>query len=171
MKIYKISNIYGHDDPYRYRGQIDWQTYKPKHKKLSINKLVKRKGHAFMSAGYEPTHPYIDEELFWPEGFYALEDLLTTGGNRVDCGLIDGGVAMFRVIPAAPPYDKPYPVYAEIAAQLPSDHHYFTKFADADFRLVTETFVERVAQKELKGFRFVLRWDGEHSYPIMPWSK
>lgn len=171
MKLYKIAHIYEHNEAHRYYGQINWQTYRTEHKALPINPLKKRKGHAFVSADYAPQNPYTEEDLFWPEGFYALEDLLTTGGNRVECGLIDEGIAMFRVTPAAPQYHQAYPCYAEIAAQLPNDHHYFTKFADVDFRLVTESFVQRVEDQQLKGFRFALRWDGERSYPLIPWSK
>lgn len=63
--------------------------------------------------------------------------------------------------PAIVTYNCEYPTYEEIAEQLPSHIHYFQKYPDVDFPLVTETFVNCVKQNKIKGLRFPPKYDGK----------
>lgn len=63
--------------------------------------------------------------------------------------------------PAIVTYNCEYPTYEEIAEQLPPHIHYFQKYPDVDFPLVTETFVHCVKQNKIKGLRFPPKFDGK----------
>jgi hypothetical protein len=107
--------------------------------------------------------------VFYPQAFYPLADLLISGGNQSKTVLnVQGEPNLFRIYPTHVDCGEPYPTYASIAQHRPADLHFFKKFADADFYLVTQTFVDRVKATGVRGLSFVLRWDGERSYPLLP---
>ena len=115
--------------------------------------------------------------VFYPQSFERLSDLLSSGGNRVVCSYDAKNeffkderknAPLFCVLPTHVDCGEPYPTYASIAQHRPADLHFFKKFADADFYLVTQTFVDRVKATGVRGLSFVLRWDGERSYPLLP---
>ncbi|MBT9544410.1 MAG: hypothetical protein IV090_03395 [Candidatus Sericytochromatia bacterium] len=112
--------------------------------------------------------PVVYPILFYPQAFYPLADLLIAG-NNAKCVLNKQGIPeLFRIYPTHVDCGEPYPTYASIAQHRPADLHFFKKFADADFYLVTQTFVDRVKATGVRGLSFVLRWDGERSYPLLP---
>src|SRR3990167_1856749 len=91
--------------------------------------------------------------VFYPQSFYKLADILMSGGNQIYSAtdvynneFKDNRKQsmLFRVRPNYVDCGEPYPTYASIAQHRPADLHFFKKFADADFYLVTETFVDRV---------------------------
>ena len=63
--------------------------------------------------------------------------------------------------PAVVQYSVPYPDYAQIAKELPSHIHYFQKFPDVDFPLVTQAFVDCVKENKIRGLNFPPKFDGK----------
>lgn len=111
---------------------------------------------------------YSETPVFKYTAMEALQDLLLYPGNEIFTFLYEGWPCFYQIRPVAPPYAQAYPCYAEIAAQRPADLHFFRKFDDADFFLVSEHFVQEVARLKLKGFTCMLRWDGTNVYPKVP---
>lgn len=104
--------------------------------------------------------------LFSPRTLVLLKDIFLRD-EHVIYELVEpeDKIHLYYVYPPAPTYSEPYPTYATIAAELPPDVHFFRKFADANYLLVTETFKQRWKEAGLKGATFLLKWDGKHAYP------
>ena len=109
--------------------------------------------------------PELYYEYFMPSAFEAVKDLLAYPSHEIYTLMLEEWPVAYLVRPAAAPTVSENPTYAEISAHLPEGLHYFRKFEETEFKLVTETFVERCQQLKLKGIKFHLRWDGQKSYP------
>ncbi len=167
MNLYFIEHNFGFEHDYNYVNSIDWIPYTHEAKSLPVKKLKGQKGHAFNSSYFHKNKHFYVESLFWPDGFYELEDLLLSGGNNAECGLFENNIVMFRVNPVSPSFSKPFPNYREISTQKPGDLYYFTKYKETNFRLVDQVFFNRIQENGLKGLQCVLRWDGNVSYPTL----
>lgn len=98
----------------------------------------------------------------------TLPDILVQDSHIIHTITYDGVPRFFHVCPSYPDCGEPFPTYASIAKHLPEDMHYFRKFRNADYYLVTETFKQRWKAAKLKGPTFLLRYDGTCSYPKVP---
>ncbi|PIQ28219.1 hypothetical protein COW36_04725 [bacterium (Candidatus Blackallbacteria) CG17_big_fil_post_rev_8_21_14_2_50_48_46] len=110
-----------------------------------------------------PQEKVRSENFFSARAFHVLQDLLPLNYHEIFT-LFDPKTDTFmgyHVGAARINYSKEYPTYSEIISELPAEVHFFHKFPDVSFPLVTETFVKRVHEKNLEGVRFILKWDGQ----------
>jgi hypothetical protein len=96
--------------------------------------------------------------------FEILGDYLTYPGNTLQTITMGGWPMCYYITPVAAPVSDS-PTYAEIAAKRPENLHYFRKFEDTGFQIVTEEFLACCKQHKITGLKAFLRWDGKKSYP------
>lgn len=97
-----------------------------------------------------------------------LYDLLNYPGNIIQTLFLNDEPAFFHVYPVAPDCGEPYPTYASLSAYAEEHNlHYFRKFADSNYVIVTETLRQRFRQAKLKGASFLLKFDGKRSWPAI----
>ncbi|MBT9544403.1 MAG: hypothetical protein IV090_03360 [Candidatus Sericytochromatia bacterium] len=157
--------------------QVDWNRLEHQDFNLSSYQIHSEKFYIFN--GLFVGHPSHEKHIlvFYPQAFQILSDLLISNKNSIfyakdvknnEFKDERKNAPLFCVLPTHVDCGEPYPTYASIAQHRPADLHFFKKFADADFYLVTQTFVDRVKATGVRGLSFVLRWDGERSYPLLP---
>jgi hypothetical protein len=106
--------------------------------------------------------------VFSRRGMTELYDLLNYPGNIIQTLFLNDEPAFFHVYPVAPDCGEPYPTYASLSAYAEEHNlHYFRKFADSNYVIVTETLRQRFRQAKLKGASFLLKFDGKRSWPAI----
>lgn len=103
--------------------------------------------------------------VFSTKAFYTLHDLVVLPENSIQMLCIEGIPLYMYVFPASPTYCEPFPLYRTISEILPPNMHYFCKFSNSPYLLVTEKFKQRWKEQKLKGASFLLKWDGKQAYP------
>jgi hypothetical protein len=104
--------------------------------------------------------------VFSRRAMQEFHDLLDYPGNLIQTIALNGEPAFFYVYPIAPDCGEPYPTYATLSAYAEQHNlHFFRKFVDSQYVLVTETFRQRFKQAKFKGASFLLKFDGKRSWP------
>lgn len=93
----------------------------------------------------------------------ALKPVLDIEANRIMSIWTEDEKTLvgYHFQPAVVQYSVPYPHYAQIAEELPSHIHYFQKFPDVNFPLVTQSFVDCVKENNIRGLNFPPKFDGK----------
>jgi hypothetical protein len=169
MKLYQVTHIIV-PSPIWLVGATLHTGYKPipTGERPSHISLKNKNDIVFIENSHQIKTTYDWPELFYmsfkPHAFTAMQDLLLHPNHEVYTFVKEDYPIAYAIRPASAPTPSSAS-YAEIAHSLPSDLHFFRKFEGTEFKLVTETFVERFQQLKFKGLKFHLRWDGEKSYP------
>lgn len=103
--------------------------------------------------------------LFSFKAFYILRDMFSLSENQIKVLSINEFPFYFYVFPSFVKCDEPFPVYKKISQNLPENLHFFRKFENANYLIVTESFRLRWKESKLTGATFLLKWDGKHAYP------
>lgn len=168
MKIYQpIWTAFDHRLPNNFNKQNDYIPFRTETPPKDIVNWLKHQSDAQLleiPSSQKNNWPDFQFHVFTPKSFELLKDILFFPEHEIYTFTQGQWPLAYLIRPAAAPVGN-IPTYAEIAASLPNGLHYFRKSQNTEFKLVTETFVERFQQHKLKGLKFHLRWDGEKSYP------
>lgn len=103
--------------------------------------------------------------VFSAYAFHMMKDLLIQPSNQIKAYLVNDTPLFYSVYPTSVECGDLFPNYQQIANNLPHGVHFFRKFDNSDFLCVTDVFVQRVKQHDLKGFGFQIKWDGKRILP------
>ena len=151
-----LSNSYtSRSQVYRFKPYVDPASYTSADAKKEVGSEVK----------YYTEHGDVAEA--YPTcniaAMDALKSVLDIEANRVMSIWTEDEQTLvgYYFQPAVVQYSVPYPHYAQIAKELPSHIHYFQKFPDVNFPLVTQSFVDCVKENNIRGLSFPPKFDGK----------